>query len=192
VNVYKFLFRLGISNTYTILILEGFIFLDKFLFKLGISESYNISVLEVTLLYTESIWKTIFQIPFLEQSLFALHTLRLGGNFDMKAKDAKWLSTLHSLSILELSSMHSLSSSHHWLQSLSKRIPNLTELRLVDCNLLDNDIQSLFFSRSFNISASLTILDLSSNILTSSTLQLLFNFGHHLQELHLSHNNIVR
>ncbi|XP_017438198.1 receptor-like protein EIX2 [Vigna angularis] len=112
-------------------------------------------------------------------------------NFYMKSKDAKWLSTLHSLSILELSSMHSLSSSHQWLQSISKLIPNLTELRLVDCNLFDNDIQSLFLSHSSNFSTSLTVLDLSSNILTSSTLQLLFNFGLHLRELYLSHNNIA-
>ncbi|KAK7364461.1 hypothetical protein VNO80_13141 [Phaseolus coccineus] len=130
-------------------------------------------------------------IPFRTGNLPLLHTLRLGGNFDIKAKDAQWLSTLHSLTILELSSLHTLSSSHHWLQTITEIIPNLTELRLVDCHLSDNDIQSLFHSHSSNNSISLTILDLSSNILTSSTLQLLFNFSLHLQELYISDNSIV-
>ncbi|CAJ1953097.1 unnamed protein product [Sphenostylis stenocarpa] len=130
-------------------------------------------------------------IPFHIGNLSLLHTLRLGGNFDTKAEDAKWLSTLHSLTTLELSSVRKLGSSHQWLQSISKLIPNLTELRLIDCNLLDYDIQSLFHSPSSNFSTSLTILDLSSNMLTSpSTLQLLFNFSLHLQELYLSYNNI--
>ncbi|CAJ1953090.1 unnamed protein product [Sphenostylis stenocarpa] len=131
-------------------------------------------------------------IPFHIGNLPFLHTLRLGGNFDIKAEDAQWLSTLHSLTILELSSVHKLGSSHQWLQTISKLIPNLKELRLIDCNLFDNDIQSLFHSPSSNFSTSLTILDLSSNMLTSSsTLQLLFNFSLHLQELHLSYNNFA-
>ncbi|CAJ1953088.1 unnamed protein product [Sphenostylis stenocarpa] len=131
-------------------------------------------------------------IPFHIGNLPFLHTLRLGGNFDIKAEDAQWLSTLHSLTILELSSVHKLGSSHQWLQTISKLIPNLKELRLIDCNLLDYDIQSLFHSPSSNFSTSLTILDLSSNMLTSSsTLQLLFNFSLHLQELYLSCNNIA-
>ncbi|QCD94587.1 LRR receptor-like serine/threonine-protein kinase FLS2 [Vigna unguiculata] len=129
--------------------------------------------------------------PFRVGNLPFLHTLRLVGNFAMKAKDAQWLSTLHSLITLELSSLHSLSSSHHWLPSISKFIPNLTELRLINCDLLDNDIQSFFLSHSPNFSSSLSILDLSSNILTSSTLRLLCNFSLHLQELYLPHNNIA-
>ncbi|KAK7364463.1 hypothetical protein VNO80_13144 [Phaseolus coccineus] len=130
-------------------------------------------------------------IPFRIGNLPFLHTLRLGGNFDIKAKDAQWLSTLHSLTILELSSLHTLSSSHQWLQTISKIIPKLTELRLVGCHLSDNDIQSLFHSHSSNNSISLTILDLSSNMFTSSTLQYLSNFSLHLRELYISHNNIV-
>jgi len=130
-------------------------------------------------------------IPFCLGNLPLLHTLRLVGNFDIKAKDAQWLSTLHSLTVLELSSFYSLGSSHQWLQTISKIIPNLTELRLVDSNLFDNDIQSLFHSHPSNNSISLTILDLSFNMLTSSKLPLLFNFSLHLQELYLSHNNIA-
>ncbi|XP_014498856.2 receptor kinase-like protein Xa21 [Vigna radiata var. radiata] len=68
--------------------------------------------------------------------------------------------------------------------------PKLGELRLVDCSLSDIHIHSLFYSPS-NFSNALTILDLSSNILTSSTFQLLSNFSLNLQELYLSHNNIV-
>ncbi|XP_027924868.1 receptor-like protein EIX2 [Vigna unguiculata] len=130
-------------------------------------------------------------IPFRIGNLSLLRTLRLVGNFDIKAKDAQWLSTLHSLTILELSSLHSLKSSHQWLQTIGKIIPNLTELKLVDCNILDSDIQSLFHSHSSNNSTSLTKLDLSSNMLSSSILPFLFNFSLHLQELYISHNNIT-
>ncbi|XP_047162718.1 receptor-like protein 35, partial [Vigna umbellata] len=130
-------------------------------------------------------------IPFRMGNLPLLHTLRLSGNFDIKDTDAKWLSTLHSLTILELSSLHNLSSSHQWLQSIRELIPNLSELRLINCDLLDNDVQSLFHSHSSNNFISLNILELSSNTLTSSTLQFLFNFSFHLQELDLSHNNIA-
>ncbi|KOM55388.1 hypothetical protein LR48_Vigan10g128000 [Vigna angularis] len=130
-------------------------------------------------------------IPFRMGNLPLLHTLRLSGNFDIQVTDAKWLSTLHSLTILELSSLHNLSSSHQWLQSIRELIPNLSELRLINCDLLDNDVQSLFHSHSSNNFISLNILELSSNTLTSSTLQFLFNFSFHLQELDLSHSNIA-
>ena len=130
-------------------------------------------------------------IPFRIGNLPLLHTLRLGGNFDIKAKDAKWLSTLDSLTILGLNSLHHLSYSHQWLQSISKLISNLSELSLINCDLLDNDVQSLFHSHLSNFSTSLNVLDLSCNMLTSSTLQLLFNFSFHLQELYLPYNNII-
>ncbi|XP_014500048.1 probable leucine-rich repeat receptor-like protein kinase At1g35710 [Vigna radiata var. radiata] len=68
--------------------------------------------------------------------------------------------------------------------------PKLGELRLVHCSLSDTHIRSLFYSPS-NFSNSLIILDLSSNMLTSSTFQLLSNFSRNLQELYLSQNNIV-
>ena len=70
-------------------------------------------------------------------------------------------------------------------------IPNLTELSLIDCHLSDNDIHSLFHSHSSNNSISLTILDLCSNMFTSSALQFLSQFSLHLQELYISDNNIV-
>ncbi|KAK7315200.1 hypothetical protein VNO77_33736 [Canavalia gladiata] len=129
-------------------------------------------------------------IPFQVGNLPNLHTLRLGGNFDLKIKDAEWLSTLSSLTTLSLSSLHNLGSSHRWLQTISKFVPNLIELRLVGSTLSDSDIQSIFHSHS-NFSKSLTILDLSSNMLTSSTFQLLSNFSLNLQQLYLRDNNIV-
>ncbi|KAG4939574.1 hypothetical protein JHK86_045715 [Glycine max] len=135
-------------------------------------------------------------LPFQVGNLPLLHTLRLGGNFDVKYKDAEWLTNLSSLTKLKLSSLRNLSSSHHWLQMISKLIPNLRELRLFDCSLSDTNIQSLFYSPS-NFSTALTILDLSSNKLTSSTFQLLSNFSLNLQELYLgvildlSYNNMT-
>ncbi|XP_061346891.1 LRR receptor-like serine/threonine-protein kinase RGI5 [Gastrolobium bilobum] len=129
-------------------------------------------------------------IPFQIGNLPMLNTLRLQGDFDVKTKDAEWLSNLHSLTILQFSSLHNLGSSHHLLQTISKLIPNLRELRLVDCSLSDYDIPYLFRFHS-NFSTSLTILDLSRNMLTSSTFQLLSNISLNLKELYLSHNNFV-
>ncbi|KAL2577555.1 hypothetical protein GLYMA_16G170700v4 [Glycine max] len=128
-------------------------------------------------------------LPIQIGNLCLLHTLGLGGNFDVKSKDAEWLTNLSSLTKLRLSSLHNLSSSHHWLQMISKLIPNLRELRLVGCSLSDTNIQSLFYSPS-NFSTALTILDLSSNKLTSSTFQLLSNFPS-LVILDLSYNNMT-
>ncbi|CAJ1953044.1 unnamed protein product [Sphenostylis stenocarpa] len=56
--------------------------------------------------------------------------------------------------------------------------------------LEDTDIQSLFHSYS-NLPTSLIFLDLSVNMLTSSTFQFLSNFSLNLQQLDLSRNNIV-
>ncbi|XP_017439056.2 receptor-like protein EIX1 [Vigna angularis] len=128
-------------------------------------------------------------IPFRNGNLSLLQTLRLGGDFYIEAEDSQWLSNLHSLTSLHLSSLHNLNSSRQWLQAISDLIPNLVELRLVHCSLSDTNIKSLFRSH-FNFSTSLTVLDLSSNVLTSSTFQLLFNFSLHLQELYLRENDI--
>uniref|UniRef100_A0A0R0L144 Uncharacterized protein n=1 Tax=Glycine max TaxID=3847 RepID=A0A0R0L144_SOYBN len=129
-------------------------------------------------------------IPFQIGNLPILNTLKLGQNLDVKSMDTMWLSSLYSLTHLGLDSLHNLDSSHHLLQTISKLFANLRELRLVGCSLLDDDIQSLFHSHS-NFSTSLVILDLSSNMLTSSTFQLLLNISLNLEELYLSHNNIV-
>ncbi|KAL2334856.1 hypothetical protein Fmac_016069 [Flemingia macrophylla] len=96
-------------------------------------------------------------LPFQVGNLPMLHTLGLGGNFLVKFKDAQWLSNLYSL----------------------------TELRLSYCSLSDTELQSLFNSHA-NLSTSLTILDLSNNMLTSST----FQFSPSLVILDLSSNNM--
>ncbi|XP_027925283.1 receptor-like protein EIX2 [Vigna unguiculata] len=129
-------------------------------------------------------------IPFRNENLPNLQTLGLGGDFNIEAEDSEWLSNLHSLTTLELSSLHNLSTSPKWLQAINALIPNLVELRLVHCSLSDTNIKTLFLSHS-NFSTSLTILDLSSNVLTSSTFQLLSNFSLNLQELYLTENHIA-
>ena len=101
-------------------------------------------------------------LPFQVGNLPFLHTLGLGGYFDVKPKDAHWLSNLRYLTNLAFNRLHN----PEWLQTII--FPNLRELRLVHCSLSEADIQSLFYSYS-NFSTSLTILDLSYNMLTSST-----------------------
>ncbi|CAJ1953038.1 unnamed protein product [Sphenostylis stenocarpa] len=117
-------------------------------------------------------------LPFQVGNLPLLHTLKS----DLSIGDAKWLFSLSSLATLSLTSLPNFCPSCHLIHEL---IPNLRELRLVNCNLSDNDISSLFRSDS-KFSTSLTILDLSGNDLTSSTFQLLVNFSSKLQELHLT------
>ncbi|KAL2334879.1 hypothetical protein Fmac_016092 [Flemingia macrophylla] len=133
-------------------------------------------------------------IPFQTGYLPLLHTLRLGGNFDIQAKDAEWLSNLSSLTTLEFDSFPNLKASPRFLQTISKFIPNLMELRLVDCSFSDADIKSLLNHSHSNFSTSLTILDLSSNLLTSSAfhfLSSLFPNFPSLQILDLSYNNLT-
>jgi len=121
------------------------------------------------------LWETSLSgaIPFRIGNLPFLQTLGLGDNFDLSIKDAKWLSSLSSLDTLRLSSLP-LDSSHHWLKAIRELLPNLRELRLVICSLSDDNISSLFHFHS-NLSSSLSSLDLSGNMLTSSTFSLLFN-----------------
>ncbi|KAK7380446.1 hypothetical protein VNO78_32957 [Psophocarpus tetragonolobus] len=128
-------------------------------------------------------------LPFHVGNLPMLETLKLGGNFDVKSEDAEWLSSLSSLTALSLRSMPNLGSSPIWLQVIRKLIPYLRELRLVGCNLSDDNVSSLFPSHSTNLS----ILDLSGNILTSSTFQFLLNYPKFpsLVILDLSSNNLT-
>ncbi|KAL2334885.1 hypothetical protein Fmac_016098 [Flemingia macrophylla] len=133
-------------------------------------------------------------IPFQIGYLTLLHTLRLVGNFHIQAKDADWLSNLSSLTNLEFASFPNLKASPHLLQTITRFIPNLMELRLVGCSLSDADIKSLLKHSHSNFSTSLTILDLSSNLLTSSTFHFLSsmfpNFPS-LQLLDLSYNDLT-
>ncbi|XP_027922462.1 receptor-like protein EIX2 [Vigna unguiculata] len=126
-------------------------------------------------------------LPLQVGNLPLLHSLRLDGRSGLHLKDEKWLTSLSSLTTLTLYSFSYLHFSHPWL---SDHLPNLRELSLVQCGLSDHHISSLFPSQS-NLSTSLSILDLSDNILTSSTFQSLSNYSSNLQELHLSGNDIV-
>ncbi|XP_052118068.1 receptor-like protein EIX2 [Arachis duranensis] len=130
-------------------------------------------------------------IPFQSGDLPLLHTLKLRGDFDLETQGVEWVSKLSFLNTLDFSSM-SLGNSHQWLQMIRKHIPNLTELRLSDCSLSDNDVQLLFHIHSnYSSTTPLTILDFSYNMLTSSTFQLLSNLSFNLRELYLSSNDIV-
>ncbi|XP_027922891.1 receptor-like protein EIX2 [Vigna unguiculata] len=117
-------------------------------------------------------------LPFHAGNLPFLHTFRVDGNLEVKPKDAQWLSNLHSLKNPALYYLQNLD----WLQTIT--FPNLKELRLVHCSLSDTHYKKIIFY-------SLMILDLSYNMLTSSTFQLLSNFSLNLQELYLSHNDLV-
>jgi len=133
-------------------------------------------------------------IPFKIGELLMLQSLRLGRNSNLKINkekyaDTKWLSSLSCLRNLDLSSFN-IGHSNHWLKMVSKILPNLRELRLSECDLSDIDIAPLFDSFC-NTSSSLTILDISYNMLTSSTFKWLFNFTSNLKELYLSNNKFV-
>ena len=56
---------------------------------------------------------------------------------DLQINDAKWLSSLSSLTTLGLDSLSNLCSSPYWQQMVTELIPNLRELSLNDCNLTD-------------------------------------------------------
>ncbi|KAL5172750.1 Receptor-like protein EIX2 [Glycine soja] len=109
-------------------------------------------------------------IPFHVGNLPILHTLRLAGSFDLMVNDAKWLSSLSSLTNFGLDSMPNLGSSGH--------CHNLQELRLRGNNI---DLLSPHYPNS----PSRVVLDLAVNDLTSSIILGNFNFSSTIQELYL-------
>ncbi|XP_027359203.1 receptor-like protein EIX1 [Abrus precatorius] len=99
----------------------------------------------------------------------------------------QWLSNLTSLTQLYLVSISNLNGSHHWLQMIGK-LPKLKELSLSDCSLSDHFILSMKPSK-FNVSNSLSVLDLSENTFTSSIIfQWVSNMSSNLIELDLANN----
>ncbi|KAL2967172.1 hypothetical protein AAZX31_16G160700 [Glycine max] len=102
----------------------------------------------------------------------------------------RWLSNLISLTHLSLDSISNLNTSHSFLPMIAK-LPKLRELSLIHCSLSDHFILSLKPSK-FNFSSSLSILDLTWNSFTSSTiLQWLSGCARFsLQELNLRGNQI--
>ncbi|XP_057761113.1 receptor-like protein EIX2 [Arachis stenosperma] len=127
-------------------------------------------------------------IPSQLGNLSSLHELYLDstrGSLKMN-DDGQWLSTLTSLTHLDLRSILNLSISYNWIQAISN-ISTLKELSLFDCALSDHFISSQTLRLSkFKFPNSLSILRLSYNTFTSSLLfQWLSNVTSNLVELHL-------
>ncbi|XP_027357232.1 receptor-like protein EIX1 [Abrus precatorius] len=134
-------------------------------------------------------------IPSQLGNLFNLQKLYLG-EYDnaLKMDDGnhgggQWLSNLTSLTHLYLLSISNLNGSHYWLQMIGK-LPKLRELTLSDCSLSDRFILSMRPSK-FNVSTSLSVLDLSYNNFTPSIIfPWVSNITFNLAELDLSGNHL--
>jgi len=140
----------------------------------------------------------IGEIPFQLGNLSMLQSLKLGFNSNLRISNqiqgnVEWLSDLSSLRILDLSGVQNLNdSSHHTLQFIMK-LPSLEELDLRRCSLSGTNILPLFDSHLNFSTTSLTVLALSSNQLTSSSMifNWVLNYTSNLQQLDLS-NNLLR
>ncbi|XP_034711260.1 receptor-like protein EIX1 [Vitis riparia] len=119
-------------------------------------------------------------------NLSNLQSLDLGYNSDMTCGNLDWLSHLPSLTHLDLRWV-SLSKAIHWPQAINK-MPSLTELYLSGTQL-PPIIPTISISH-INSSASLAVLDLSENDLTSSIYPWSFNFSTSLAHLDLSYNDL--
>ncbi|KAJ9697344.1 hypothetical protein PVL29_009241 [Vitis rotundifolia] len=119
-------------------------------------------------------------------NLSNLQSLDLGFNLGITCGNLDWLSHLPLLTHFDLSGVN-LSKAIHWPQAINK-MPSLTELYL-SYTQLPPIIPTISIS-PINSSASLAVLDLSENGLTSSIYPWLFNFSTHLVHLSLSHNDL--
>ncbi|XP_057761114.1 receptor-like protein EIX2 [Arachis stenosperma] len=136
------------------------------------------------------LWGNALQgiIPSQLGNLSSLHELYLAGKRgSLKMKDdGQWLSTLTSLTHLDLLSILNLNNSYKWIQAISN-ISTLTELSLINCALSDHFISSQTPRLSmFKFPNSLSILRLFDNTFTPSLLfQWLSNVTSNLVELAL-------
>ena len=101
-------------------------------------------------------------IPFQLGNISNLQYLSLGRNHFSNPKNIEWLPQLSSLQYLDMSSVN-LSKVNNWLHVVNK-LPYLTSLFLISCNL-----PNIFFVPLVNSSTSLDVLNLSYNVLTSSS-----------------------
>ncbi|XP_058185644.1 receptor-like protein EIX2 [Rhododendron vialii] len=111
-------------------------------------------------------------IPHQFSNLSNLRHLDLSNNNRLNSKNLEWLSHLSLLSHLDLSGVE-LSKATGWVHSISN-LPLLKELHLSKCSLPDI---THFSSFRFNSSVSLSVVDLSSNGLSSSIFNWLFNLS---------------
>ncbi|GKC42973.1 leucine-rich repeat protein [Tanacetum coccineum] len=103
-------------------------------------------------------------------------------------KNTEWLYKLSSLKYFHLS-YTDLSNSNNLLENVITRLPSLFDLR-IDNSLLPEIPANKLFSIS-NFSKSLSILDMSSNYLPSSSIYpWLFNFSGSLTDINLSYNEL--
>lgn len=134
-------------------------------------------------------------IPYQLGNLSNLQILDLGYNIALQIDyheeedhgGVEWLSSLTSLTQVDLSKVMNLNYSHHWLEMIGK-LPSLREVSLEGCGLSDDSIIPLTPSK-WNFSDSLSNFDLSYNSFTSSIIfQWLSNVSSNLVELDISNN----
>ncbi|KAI8556248.1 hypothetical protein RHMOL_Rhmol05G0237800 [Rhododendron molle] len=109
----------------------------------------------------------------------------LGYDSRLKSENLEWLSHLSLLSHLDLSRVE-LSKATSRVQSVSN-LPLLKELHISDCSLPH---VTHFSSFRFNSSATLSTVNLSSNSLSSSIFNWLFNFSSSLAYIDLGYNEL--
>ncbi|KAH7865793.1 hypothetical protein Vadar_011209 [Vaccinium darrowii] len=125
-------------------------------------------------------------IPHVFSNLSDLRHLDLSyNNLEPNSENLEWLSNLPLLSHLDLSGV-ALGKVTRWVQSISN-LPLLKELHLSGCSLPNI---THFSSFRFNSSVSLSVIDLSSNFLSSSIFNWLFNFSSSLAYVYLGDNEL--
>ncbi|GMN65374.1 hypothetical protein TIFTF001_034440 [Ficus carica] len=123
------------------------------------------------------------EIPPQLGNLSSLEVLIFRHNNDLRMKSMGWVSHLSSLRLLDLSSTN-MSQVTDWTQVVTK-LPHLTNLQLIACNLPNVTSSSLSL---VNSSTSLAILNLKVNHLSVSIYQWVFSFSRSLVHLDLSGN----